>query len=86
MRNALERTLIMARGRKVGIEHLPVELQQTRGSGKYRFDGLSLEQIEKQHIQHTLKCHDGNRTRAAKDLGVTRATLINKIKKYELGG
>jgi two-component system response regulator AtoC len=85
MRNALERMLIMARGRKVGVEHLPVELQGRRSSGRYRFDGLSLEQIEKQHIQHTLKCRDGNRTRTAKDLGITRATLINKIKKFELG-
>ena len=85
MRNALERTLIMARGRKLGVEHLPVELQRRRSPGRYRFDGLSLEQIEKQHIQHTLNRHDGNRTHSAKDLGITRATLINKIKKFELG-
>jgi two-component system response regulator AtoC len=85
MRNALERTLIMARGRKLGVEHLPVELQRRRSTGRYRFDGLSLEQIEKQHIQHTLNRHDGNRTHSAKDLGITRATLINKIKKFELG-
>jgi two-component system response regulator AtoC len=85
MRNALERTLIMARGRKLGVEHLPVELQRRRSAGRYRFDGLSLEQIEKQHIQHTLNRHDGNRTHSAKDLGITRATLINKIKKFELG-
>ena len=85
MRNALERSLIMARGRKLGVEHLPVELLRRRSPGRYRFDGLSLEQIEKQHIQHTLNRHHGNRTHSAKDLGITRATLINKIKKFELG-
>ncbi len=84
MRNALERTLIMARGRKVGVEHLPIELQRKRGSSQYRYFGLSLEQVEKHHIQHMLTRHEGNRTHAAKDLGITRATLINKIKKHGL--
>jgi len=84
MRNVLERTLIMARGGKVGVEHLPIELQKKRGSSQYRYYGLSLEQVEKNHIRHMLTRHEGNRTHAAKDLGITRATLINKIKKHRL--
>ena len=84
MRNALERTLIMARGRKVDTKHLPVELKTKRGSGRFRFPGLSLQQVEKQHIRNTLRRHGGNRTHAAVELGITRATLINKIKKYSL--
>jgi two-component system, NtrC family, response regulator AtoC len=84
MRNALERTLIMARGRKIDTKHLPAELQDKRASGRNRFKGLSLEEVEKQHIRGTLQRHDGNRTHAAKELGITRATLINKIKKYDL--
>ena len=85
MRNVVERMFIMARGRKVDIKHLPVDLQSKRWSGRYRFEGLSLEQVEKQHIRSTLQLHDGNRTHAAKELGITRATLINKIRKYGLG-
>jgi len=46
--------------------------------------GASLREVEKQVIEATL-CHcDGNRTLAAKILGIDRSTLYEKIKKYEL--
>jgi len=35
--------------------------------------------VERTHIEKTLRFHEGNRTRAAQ-LGISRATLINKIK------
>jgi transcriptional regulator with PAS, ATPase and Fis domain len=35
-------------------------------------------------MDRTLRAHSGNRTRAAKELGISRATLINKIKRYHL--
>jgi DNA-binding protein Fis len=31
-----------------------------------------------------LKLHEGNRTRAARDLGISRVTLLKKIKEYGL--
>jgi len=40
--------------------------------------------VERIHIEKTLRFHDGNRTRAAQELGISRATLINKIKVYQL--
>ena len=45
---------------------------------------MSLEDLERQHIERTLRHHSGNRTRAALELGISRATLINKIKEYQL--
>ena len=41
-----------------------------------------LEETEKQQIERSLRFHGGNRTRAAKELRISRATLINKIKRY----
>ena len=46
---------------------------------------VSLEDVERRHIERTLRRHGGNRTRAAAELGISRATLINKIKVYGLG-
>lgn len=43
-----------------------------------------LESIEKSRIKNALEGNDGNRTRAAKDLGIGRTLLIHKIKKYNL--
>ena len=43
-----------------------------------------LLEVERLHIEKILKHHGGNRTRAAQELGISRATLINKIKVYGL--
>jgi two-component system response regulator AtoC len=44
----------------------------------------SLSEIEKEAIQAALARHGGNRTRTAGELGITRKTLLNKIKSYGL--
>jgi DNA-binding NtrC family response regulator len=85
MRNVLERALILGRGQPtVSVEHLPGEFRARAGLGDRRHTPLSLEDLERQHIERTLKHHTGNRTRAAIELGISRATLINKIKRYSI--
>jgi DNA-binding NtrC family response regulator len=85
MRNVLERALILGRGAlTVSVEHLPGEFRARPGIGDRRHTPLSLEDLERQHIERTLKHHTGNRTRAAIELGISRATLINKIKRYNI--
>jgi DNA-binding NtrC family response regulator len=83
MRNVLERAMILARGQpQIALEHLPAELRRsTTGS---RHQPQSLADVEKAQIERALRHHGGNRTRAAKELGISRATLINKIKTYSL--
>ena len=44
----------------------------------------TLADVEKAHIDRTLKAHQYNRTHAARELGIARATLIKKIKEYDL--
>ena len=85
MRNVLERALILGRSQPaVSVEHLPGEFRARPGMGDRRHTPLSLEDLERQHIERTLKHHTGNRTRAAIELGISRATLINKIKRYNI--
>jgi DNA-binding NtrC family response regulator len=84
MRNVLERSMILARGQQaIGFEHLPNDLRQ-RSNTDRRYQAQSLSEVERQHIERTLRHHGGNRTRAALELGISRATLINKIKAYSL--
>jgi two-component system response regulator AtoC len=90
MRNVLERALLLARGASVvGPEHLPPEVAPGPAGAAPpeppRGPPLSLEEVERRHIERTLRRHSGNRTRAAQELGISRATLINKIKSYGLG-
>jgi len=82
MRNVLERSMILSRGQsQIGFEQLPPDLRQ-RGTTDRRYQAQSLSEVERQHIERTLRHHAGNRTRAALELGISRATLINKIKHY----
>ena len=86
LRNVLERALIVARGaRRVGAEHLPSEVRRASGAGLSRHVPRSLDEVERAHIERTLRAHNGNRTRASRELGISRATLINKIKQFNLG-
>jgi DNA-binding protein Fis len=47
-------------------------------------DEESMEEVERKHIQRVLNSCDGNRTHAAKKLGLNVRTLRNKIKEYDL--
>lgn len=85
MRNILERALLLARGQDhVGVEHLPAEFRARPGPFDRRHTPLTMDEVERMHIDRTLKHHKGNRTRAAEELGISRATLIAKIKRYAI--
>ena len=96
LREALEQLLSTprpgkARERWKAVEHLPADLRRGGGGGDgggggggRRHQPQALADVERVHIERTLRFHGGNRTRAAKELGISRATLINKIKAYGL--
>jgi DNA-binding NtrC family response regulator len=87
LHNVLERALLLARGsQQVGAEHLPPEFRARFSPMDRRHTPLTLEELERMHIDRTLKHHGGNRTRAAQELGISRATLIAKIKRYAIPG
>jgi transcriptional regulator with PAS, ATPase and Fis domain len=86
MRNVLERALVISSGAaEIGVEHLPQELRAFEGPEStpgQRFAGMTLKEVERRHIEHTLIAFGGNRTQAAAALGISRATLHNKIREY----
>jgi transcriptional regulator with PAS, ATPase and Fis domain len=84
LRNVLERAIIAARGdTMVQRMHLPVEMQELQGPDAVHTP-RTLTEIERAHIHRTLRAHQSNRTHAARELGISRATLIKKIKEYGL--
>jgi two-component system, NtrC family, response regulator AtoC len=85
LRNVLERATIMSRGSSaIGPEHLPGDVRDATGIGVEHHVPKSLDEVERTHIERTLRVHAGNRTHAARELGISRATLIKKIRTYGL--
>ncbi|MCA1662832.1 MAG: sigma 54-interacting transcriptional regulator [Myxococcales bacterium] len=80
LRNVLERALILGRGESIDAQHLSAEIQ--RGS-KTKSSSVRLEDVERSHIRDVLASVQGNRTRAAELLGISRSTLKRKL--IELG-
>jgi transcriptional regulator with PAS, ATPase and Fis domain len=87
LRNVTERAMLLARGQpQIELDHLPREVQGASGADVTHHTPRSLAEVEKAHIDRTLKAHDQNRTHAARELGISRATLIKKIREYNLAG
>ena len=85
LRNVLERALLVARGLSaVGLAQLPREVQGATGADVAHHAPRSLSEVERVHIDRTLRAHAQNRTHAALELGISRATLIKKIREYDL--
>ncbi len=89
LRNLCERMTILLAGQTVDVDNLPVEIKTARQGGKNTLvslpeNGLSLEKLEIELIQQALEKTSGNRTRAARLLGLTRDTLLYRLKKYSL--
>jgi two-component system response regulator HydG len=79
LENAIERAVVVSKGRLIGPDDLPEVIEPQAGS-----DDLSLDAMEKRHLAAVLRRTGGNVTRAANLLGINRVTLYNKIKKYKL--
>lgn len=83
LENVVERALIMARGEYIQPEDLPANIQDQESMESIGVTpGRPLSEVEKEAITQTLRLTGGNRTEAAKLLGISRRTLQYKLKEY----
>jgi two-component system response regulator HydG len=91
--HVIERAVLWSRGPTLQIEHLALEVptdspagreEQQPPSAPSRAAGMDLEQWERSLIEQALREADGNQTRAAQRLGISRDTLRYRLKKYGL--
>ncbi len=86
LENAVERAVILCLGDTITEKELPLSLSggvvEEPEVKSASLAGLSLDMVEKQAIAQTLEEVDDNKSEAARRLGITRATLQNKLKKY----
>lgn len=91
LKNLCERMLILFSDRSVEAENLPVEIRQTQIPASQKADGfmlpergLNLDDLEADLIRQALSKALGNRSKAARLLGLSRDTLLYRIKKYAI--
>ncbi|MDY6913168.1 MAG: sigma 54-interacting transcriptional regulator, partial [Planctomycetota bacterium] len=91
LENIIEHAFVLSRGGLLEPEHLPssvrggADLPHAAPSGNA---SLTLQALEARHIADAIRQHGGNRTAAAKQLGINPSTLFRKIKalRIELPG
>jgi DNA-binding NtrC family response regulator len=84
LRNAIEQMVVLARGERLTLRDVPVAIRS--GADLSRINavrtGMTVEGAERQLIEQALKETDGNRTKAAQKIGISRRTLHRKLKGY----
>ncbi len=84
LRNAIQRACLLCRGDIIMPEHLPPKIAAlTTVPGENSIPAGRLSQVERATILATLEECGGNRTHAAKKLGISRRALIYKIRAIE---
>lgn len=94
LKNVIRVMVVMCDGDTLDIQDIPPEIRRTRrlsgkviGSGDILDPGdadKSLEEVEAEHISNVLEKTDGNRSEAARILGIGERTLYRKIKEFGL--
>ena len=87
LENTVERAVILCLGEQITPQDLPPhllsedvrEMRMTKAQ-----DSFTLRDMEREVIRSTLEKTGNNKSQAAKQLGVARQTLLNKIKEYGL--
>ncbi|HET9958359.1 MAG TPA: sigma 54-interacting transcriptional regulator [Polyangiaceae bacterium] len=98
LRNVVERALVLAGGRPIGPEHLPLERMRsvvlvaprnrTSGDSQSSAPVLDLtpkELAERERILEALTECAGNQSKAAERLGISRSTLVHRLDAYRIG-
>ena len=90
LRNAVEQMVVLARGDRLTVRDIPAAIRSGADLTKIAVVRpgvtMTVEEAERQLIVQALKETQGNRTKAADKIGMSRRTLHRKLKQYRLEG
>jgi len=87
LRNTVERAAIQAEEGLVRPQHLGLDGERTgaaSGDGALPLTSSKLKDMEEVLIRRVLDTCEGNRSHAARELGINRTTLYAKLKSYAI--
>ena len=82
LRNTLKAAVLSCQAETLEAEHLPAQLRASLDRQRPEAGLRSLEEVEREAIEATLKATRNQIGRSAKILGISRKTLLEKRKKY----
>jgi DNA-binding NtrC family response regulator len=90
LRNTIERAVVLTGYEKISVDDLPEKIRDYKTS---RFlvesdnpsELVPIQEVERRYILHVLKTVGGNKTLAARVLGLDRKTLYRKLQHYKIG-
>ena len=89
LENVIERSVVLARGNRIGAEDLPTEVGGVKPPPRdalLALIGTPLDEIERRILDETLRITGGNKTQAAKLLGIDVRTVARKLERREDSG
>jgi DNA-binding NtrC family response regulator len=85
LENAMHAAVALASGGHIGLDELPTTVRTRRGPSVQTSERpTTLEEVERRHIEIVLKAVGWNKARAARKLGIDRATLYRKLSRFGL--
>ena len=90
LRNCMERAVALARFDRITVDDLPEKIRDYKSShiivaGTDPAELVSMEEVERRYILRVLEAAGGNKTTAARILGLDRRTLYRKLERYGPG-
>lgn len=87
LRNVMERGVALTRFDRLAVDDLPEKIRQYKSSHVYiggsdPTEMVPMEEIERRYVLHVLETVGGNKTLAARVLGMDRKTLYRKLKQF----
>ena len=84
LKNVVERAVISTEGGEIGPEDLPLSASERTGAvlRAATSEMITLHRLEEAYIREVLRTTRGNKTEAARILGINRKTLLEKRKRY----
>ena len=83
LKNVVERAILLESSDIILASHLPIEIVPRRPvvplEARSEFTPRPLREVELEYIRHTLEHFDGNKSKAARSLGISRQTLRDKL-------
>lgn len=84
LRHAVERAVILSDNEQLKVSDFILQSSGKQQNHPQELDTYNLESLERWAIQKAMTKHIGNISRAAEELGLTRATLYRRLEKYGL--